>query len=601
MLLGDRKRKSKATPEREGHSENTPNLEDSTSLKDLPKAGPSDGTSKLGANSFAKMLVDAGILSPEQFTIALDTAKRDRETLVRVLERDGLVLSRDLAALLAIYTSLPMADLRTEAIDPKAVAMVPEEVARQYNVLPIARTEHSLTVALPDPTDLQAIQDLTIRTGLIIEPVVATPTDIVEHIDLSYRLTEMAESPDQDDVRVTASIIRDAQPAEVIDLLLRQALQDRTSDIHIQPTETFLRIRFRIDGILHDVMNLPLEMHPTFISRLKIMSGMNIAERRRPQDGQFSMEVHNRTVDVRVAVSSTVTGEMAVLRLLDKEYTILGLDQLGMNNQMLDVYRNLLKLPYGVIIVCGPTGAGKSSTLYASILQMNRSEQNIISLEDPVEYHIAGTNQMQVHPEAGITFAGQLRSILRLDPDVILVGEIRDQETAVIAIQAALTGHLVLTTLHANDAVSALLRLKDLGVPPYLVTSSVAGIVAQRMVRTNCHACQTMTDRPLDEQQAYAAVMGEEQERFIYGEGCNACTHTGYRGRSGVFELLTMSDELRQMFLTETSRSEMSDRASLDGMIPLRTAAMHKVKEGGTTPYEVMRVLFTLDDSGGGL
>ena len=599
MLLGERKRNSKAAGKSEGLPKRTPSPEDSTLIADTPMAGTSEQTSKLGANSFAKMLVDAGILSPEQYTIALDTAKRDKESLVRVLERDGLVLSRDLAALLAIYTSLPMADLRTETIDPKAVAMLPMEVARQYNVLPIRRDDQSLTVALPDPTDLQTMQDLTIRTGLIIDPVVATPKDIVEHIDLSYRLTEISDSPDKDDVRVTANVIRDAQPAEVIDLLMRQALQDRTSDIHIQPTETYLRIRFRIDGILHDVMKLPLEMHPTFISRLKIMSGMNIAERRRPQDGQFSVEIQNRTVDVRVAVSGTVTGEMAVLRILDKEYTILGLDQLGMDEKILDVYRNLLRLPYGVIIVCGPTGAGKSSTLYASILQMNRTEQNIISLEDPVEYHIADTNQMQVHPEAGITFAGQLRSILRLDPDVILIGEIRDQETAVIAIQAALTGHLVLTTLHANDAVSALLRLKDLGVPPYLVTASVAGIVAQRMVRMTCHACQAMTDRPLDEQHAYKAVMGEEQERFIYGSGCNACTQTGYRGRSGVFEMLTMTDELRQMFLTETPRSEMSKRAVQDGMVPLRKAAMQKVKEGITTPFEVMRILFTLDGSGG--
>ena len=599
MLLGERKRNSKAAGKSKGLPKSTPSPEDSTLIADTPMAGTSEQTSKLGANSFAKMLVDAGILSPEQYTIALDTAKRDKESLVRVLERDGLVLSRDLAALLAIYTSLPMADLRTETIDPKAVAMLPMEVARQYNVLPIRRDDQSLTVALPDPTDLQTMQDLTIRTGLIIDPVVATPKDIVEHIDLSYRLTEISDSPDKDDVRVTANVIRDAQPAEVIDLLMRQALQDRTSDIHIQPTETYLRIRFRIDGILHDVMKLPLEMHPTFISRLKIMSGMNIAERRRPQDGQFSVEIQNRTVDVRVAVSGTVTGEMAVLRILDKEYTILGLDQLGMDEKILDVYRNLLRLPYGVIIVCGPTGAGKSSTLYASILQMNRTEQNIISLEDPVEYHIADTNQMQVHPAAGITFAGQLRSILRLDPDVILIGEIRDQETAVIAIQAALTGHLVLTTLHANDAVSALLRLKDLGVPPYLVTASVAGIVAQRMVRMTCHACQAMTDRPLDEQHAYKAVMGEEQERFIYGSGCNACTQTGYRGRSGVFEMLTMTDELRQMFLTETPRSEMSKRAVRDGMVPLRKAAMQKVKEGITTPFEVMRILFTLDGSGG--
>lgn len=557
-----------------------------------------EDTHRAGANSFANMLVEAGMLSQQQLVITQETARRDKVSFVRILERDGLILSRDLAALLALHTGLPMADLRSETIDPIAVAALPEEVARKYNALPISKSEVSLTVAIPDPTDLMTIQDLTIRTGYIIEPVIATPKDITEHIDLSYRLTEVGGEggSQEEDVRVTAKLIRDAQPAEVIDLLLRQALQDRTSDIHIQPTETKLRIRFRIDGILHDVMNLPLELHPTFISRLKIMSGMNIAERRRPQDGQFSVEVQNRAVDVRVAVSSTVTGEMAVLRLLDKEYTVFGLDQLGMDEDTMEHYRKLLKLPYGVIIVCGPTGAGKSSTLYASILQMNRTEQNVISLEDPVEYHINDINQMQVHPEAGITFAGQLRSVLRLDPDIILLGEIRDQETAVIAIQAALTGHLVLTTLHANDSVSALLRLKDLGVPSYLVTSSIAGIIAQRMVRVVCNACQTVTTRPLDEQQAYEIEMGEKKERFVYGSGCNVCAQTGYRGRRGVFELLTPSDNLRQMFLNEVPRHELSKQALADGLVPLRKAAMRKVQEGLTTPYEVMRVLFTLDE-----
>jgi len=266
-----------------------------------------------------------------------------------------------------------------------------------------------------------------------------------------------------------------------------------------------------------------------------------------------------------------------------------------MDTDIMEQYRDLLKLPYGVIIVCGPTGAGKSSTLYASILQMNRNEQNVMSLEDPVEYRITDTNQMQVHPEAGITFAGQLRSILRLDPDVILVGEIRDQETAIIAIQAALTGHLVLTTLHANDSVSALIRLKDLGVPAYLVTTSVAGIVAQRMVRRVCTVCQTMTTRPIEEHQAYEAETGESIDRFVYGAGCNVCAQTGYRGRTGVFELLTMSDDLRQMFLSDAARHTMAEQTIKDGMIPLRLDAMRKVKQGVTTQYEVTRVLFTLE------
>jgi general secretion pathway protein E len=286
---------------------------------------------------------------------------------------------------------------------------------------------------------------------------------------------------------------------------------------------------------------------------------------------------------------------MAVLRLLDKQFTVMGLDQLGMNEGDLIRYRKLLRLPYGMIVVCGPTGAGKSSTLYASILQIDRVEQNVISLEDPVEYRMNDTNQMQVHAEAGITFAGQLRSILRLDPDVILVGEIRDQETAVIATQAALTGHLVLTSLHANDSVSALMRLRDLGVPPYLITSSVAGIVSQRMMRVVCNACQLVKPATASEIEAYRSVMGQERDRFNQGSGCNICAHTGYHGRTGAFEIMTVSDAMRQLYLSDAPRGDLTQQAIDDGMVPLRRAAMQKVDDGVTTPFEVMRVMFSLE------
>ena len=343
-------------------------------------------------------------------------------------------------------------------------------------------------------------------------------------------------------------------------------------------------------------MNLPLDMHPTIISRLKIMCGMNIAERRRPQDGQLIFEVMDRTVDVRVAISGTVAGEMSVLRLLDdKKFTLLSLDQLGFQPDSEETFRRLLRLPYGMVIVCGPTGSGKSTTLYASVLQMNRTENKVISIEDPVEYHMTDVNQMQVNAEADITFASQLRSILRLDPDVILVGEIRDQETALIATQAALTGHLVLTTLHANDTTSALIRLRELGVPPYLVASSVAGIVAQRMVRAVCQTCMTLTDRPVAEQQAYEAEMGVHQERFQYGTGCNACAQTGYVGRIGVFEVLNISDGIRQLFLEDAPRHELFNKAVEEGIVLLRQDGMIKVQQNLTTPYEVMRVMFSLE------
>jgi general secretion pathway protein E len=551
--------------------------------------------------SLAQMLLDASIIPAEEVDKAQEAAWKERQPLGHILVRDGLVLSRDLATLIALNLGLPMVDLRRESIDKVAVAKIPEEVARKYLVLAVNGEENRLSVAMADPTDLQLLQDLAARTGCIIEPVVTTAEDIQEHVDLFYRLTRQladtsSSAQGEPSERVTAKRVREALPAQVIDLLLRQALQDRASDIHIEPAEDRLRIRFRIDGILHEVMTLPIEMHPTIISRLKIMCGLNIAERRRPQDGQLNFEVQDRTVDVRVAISGTVGGEMAVLRLLDnKKFTLLGLDQLGLLDETQEQYTRLLKLPYGMVIICGPTGSGKSTTLYASVLQMNRMENKVISIEDPVEYHMPNVSQMQVHTEAGITFASQLRSILRLDPDVILIGEIRDQETAVIATQAALTGHLVLTSLHANDTVSGLIRLRDLGVPAYLIASSVAGVVAQRMVRRVCNTCRTLTQRPFAEQQAYASEMEENQDRFVYGSGCNVCAQTGYYGRTGVFEILTMSDTLRQLFLENAPRHQLFNQSQLEGMTYLRRDGMQKVKAGITTPYEVMRVLFTLD------
>ena len=550
--------------------------------------------------SLDQMLVESGLLSEREAAEAREVARREGLGLERVLVRDGLILSRDLGALLALHLSIPMVDLGSQTIDDEALRLFPEDVARKYLVLPVKSEGGGLTVAMPNPLDFAARHDLTVLTGSAIEPLIATPEDILEHIDIAYRLTEgLTEGPSGSEAvtseKVTAKVLRTSAPAQVIDLLLHQALQDRASDIHVVPTEVRLRIRFRIDGILHDVMDLPLEMQPSLVSRLKIMSGMNIAERRRSQDGQFTVDVQNRAVDVRVAISKTVSGEMAVLRLLDKGFTLLGLDRVGMSPESLAGYRRLLRLPYGIIIVCGPTGAGKSTTLYASILEMNRTEQNVISLEDPVEYRIPDTNQMQIHSEAGITFATQLRSILRLDPDVILVGEIRDEETAVIATQAALTGHTVLTSLHANDAVSALIRLKDLGVAPYLIASSVAGVVSQRMVRVVCGGCKAAAPAPLAEREAYAAETGDTLDQYTRGAGCNLCAQTGYRGRTGVFEVLTISDALRQLLLADSTRNQLREQALAEGMTPLQREGMLKVKQGLTTPYEVMRVLFSLE------
>lgn len=561
---------------------------------------PLQGGMNSGASTLGRMLVEMGLISAEQAEGAVEAARRERMPLERVLVRDGLAMSKDIAAILALNLSIPMVDLGSQAIDRAALQLLPESVARKYVVLPIKKSGRRLTIAVPNPMDLRVMEDVAAFAEADLDPLIATPEDILGHNDIAYRLTEgLSGAPsakaDAHGGKVTAKLLRDSPPAQVIDLLLRQALQDRSSDIHIEPAESRLRIRFRIDGILHDVMSLPLEMHPTLLSRLKIISGMNIAERRRPQDGQFTAEMADRKVDVRVAVSNTVTGETAVLRLLDKGFTLLGLGQVGMLPDALEKFRRLMRLPYGIIIVCGPTGAGKSTTLYASILETNRMEQNVISLEDPVEYRIPDINQMQIHPEAGITFATQLRSILRLDPDVILVGEVRDQETAVIATQAALTGHLVLTSLHANDAVSALLRLRDLGVAPYLLASSIAGIVSQRMVRVVCAGCKAVSPPPPAESKAYSSETGEELKYYTHGTGCNLCAQTGYRGRTGVFEVLIITDALRQLLLSDSSRSRMREQALKDGMVTMLRDGMLKVKQGATTPNEVLRVLFTLE------
>ena len=588
--IGSRKSKDPAEDEPDGSSE--PN--------DAVAVDNRGGFSR--PVSLGQMVIDAGILNADEVASAQETAWKERLPLGRVLVKEGMVLSTDLATVTALHLGLALVDLRSEKIDPASVAQIPEDVARRYLVLPISRTGDRLTVAMTDPTDLQVLQDLASRTGYAIDPVITTEEDLQEHVDRAYRITAQplsgvqASDMDLSEARLTAQTLRESGPSQVINLLLQQALQDRASDIHIEPSGSRLRIRFRIDGILHEVMNLPLDMHPTIISRLKIMCGMNIAERRHPQDGQLTFEAMDHTVDVRVAISGTVAGEMSVLRLLDdKKFTLLSLDQLGFRPDSEEAFRKLLRLPYGMVIVCGPTGSGKSTTLYASVLQMNRTENNVISIEDPVEYHMADVNQMQVNVEAGITFASQLRSILRLDPDVILVGEIRDQETALIATQAALTGHLVLTTLHANDTVSALIRLRELGVPPYLVASSVAGIVAQRMVRAVCQTCMTLTDRPVAEQQAYEAEMGGHQTRFQYGSGCNACAQTGYVGRIGVFEVLNITDGIRQLFLEDAPRHQLFNQAVSEGITLLRQDGMMKVQQNLTTPYEVMRVMFSLE------
>jgi general secretion pathway protein E len=480
---------------------------------------------------------------------------------------------------------------------PEALQLIPEVIARRYNAIPLTISGKTLEVAMANPTDIFALEALTAQSRMRIRPVAATVQEVRDAIDFNYKayseierqVSSISIPAEATDEKLAIAVTADTPLVQSLNLLIDEAVKARASDIHIEPEEDKLRVRYRIDGTLQDTMSLPLSIHRALISRIKILGEMNIADHFRPQDGQFSTEAKGRQIDIRVATSPTVWGETATLRLLDKSMTTLGLAQLGFLPDSLAKYESMLKVPYGMILISGPTGAGKTTTLYASINSLDTQGNNIITIEDPAEYRFKDINQIQVNTQAGITFASGLRSILRLDPDVVLVGEIRDAETANIAVQAALTGHLMLSSIHANDTASVLTRLIDLKVEPFLVASAVIGVVAQRMVRRACPDCSRLVDAPLVEQMAYEKEMGEKQTQFLYGTGCKSCSYTGYLGRTGIFEILTMSDTIGGLICNQASSSAIRTHALQEGMISMVNDGMRKVKEGITTPAEVLR------------
>jgi general secretion pathway protein E len=512
----------------------------------------------------------------------------------------------------------------TQTPSPEALSLIPEKLARKYNVVPLTVNDNTLRVAMANPDDILAIQALAAKTKKRIEPVVATASDVQEAIDFNYKaagevskqsvetgrfgeagkfveidkqLNLAALSAEKIPVdRAAAEIADDSPIAKALNLLVEEAVRARSSDIHIEPEEDKLRVRYRIDGILHEVTSLPIGAHGPLVSRIKILAGMNIADPRRPQDGQFSLVATGRDIDVRVATISTVHGETAVLRLLDKSVAALSLSQLGFLPEGQERFERMLMAPYGMLLLSGPTGAGKTTTLYAALNSLDKVGRNIITIEDPVEYRFQGINQIQINTRAGVTFASGLRAIVRLDPDVILVGEIRDSETADIATQSALTGHLVLSSVHANDTVGVLFRLIDLGVEPFLICSAVICIATQRMVRRVCTNCARKVEAPLVEQKAYYRETGEERVEFEYGAGCKSCTYTGYLGRTGIFEILSVSDEIRRLIVTGATAAEIRARAIEEGMITLAQDGMLKAGAGITTPYEVLRNAYTVGD-----
>jgi len=556
---------------------------------------------KATRKSLGEMLIEQNLITTEQLDNALELQRREGGKLGEILVKQGLIKAEELAAVISVGLNVPLIDLKRHMIQPIALKLIPEDTARKHTLIPLDVVGDSLIVVMADPEDIRTIEDIKAQARMRVEVALGIPSDIERAIDLNYRSSGEIQKrvnqfapPVVEEAKVTSELIARTPIAQTLDLLITQAVRDRASDVHIEPREERLQIRYRIDGILHDMFSLPLSTHTPLVSRVKILADMNIAEQRRPQDGQFSIKVGDRDVDIRAATLETAGGERVSLRILDKSLSLFTLPELGLLPETLRKYQALLKSPFGMILVGGPTGSGKTTTLYASISQLGESERNILTIEDPIEYRFMDINQTQVNPKAGMTFASGLRAIMRHDPDIILVGEIRDKDTATTAVQAALTGHLMLSSIHANDAVSVLFRLLDLGIEPYLISSTLIGIVAQRMIRRICTHCRAPYQPSAEEQIAYEEEMKQLPTTFYGGAGCNLCANTGYRGRTGLFELMLMSEGIRRMLLSNASAGDIRTQALKEGMITMKRDGMMKVKEGITSVSEVLRSVFSI-------
>jgi type IV pilus assembly protein PilB len=554
------------------------------------------------------ILLEGGLVSAEQLSVAVEEQHRLGRSLGRVLVDSGVLTEGQLVAALAAQIGMRFVDLGEVQIDGSALARVPGHVARRHSAIPIGYEDGKLLVAMADPANVFAIDDLKHVAGggngnLDIKPVVATRNDVLAAIDRYYRADDALDDlsteigsleDDEEDLSNVKAAVDDAPIVKFVNLLITQAIQDRASDIHLEPTEHDLRVRFRIDGVLHEVMRSPKAIQSGVISRLKIMADINIAERRIPQDGRLSVTAHGKKIDLRVATLPTVWGEKVVMRILDNSTAKMDLADLGFSQHNYDIYSKSFVKPYGMILVTGPTGSGKSTTLYATLNVVNRPEVNIITVEDPVEYRLPGINQVQVNNKAGLTFASALRSILRSDPDIVLIGEIRDHETAQIAIEASLTGHLVLSTLHTNDAPSAITRLTEMGIEPFLVSSAIDCVLAQRLARQLCEKCKEPYE-PTEEQLVslnFPVWYPGEPAPILYKPiGCSNCSKTGYRGRLALHEVMAMTETIERLTVERASATTISDQAISTGMQLLREDGLRKAADGVTSIDEIFRVV----------
>ncbi|HUP64685.1 MAG TPA: type IV-A pilus assembly ATPase PilB [Thermoanaerobaculia bacterium] len=562
-----------------------------------------------------ELLIKANLITQDQLKDALKAQKdMGGSKLGEALIKLGFVAEEDITECLSQQFGVPSINLNHFEIDSSVIKLIPADVARKYNILPVNKTGATITIAMADPTNVFAMDDIKFMTGYNVEPVVASEIGIKASIDTYYGSTsalelkkvmedlqtseaadlEVLEDEEELDVASLAEASEEAPVVKLVNLILTDAIKRGASDIHIEPYEKEYRVRFRIDGILYEIMNPPLKLRDAMTSRMKILAKLDISEKRLPQDGRIKLKMKlndkNKELDFRVSVLPTLFGEKIVLRLLDKDNLMLDMTKLGFEPESLSLFEEAIFKPWGMVLVTGPTGSGKTNTLYSALSKVNSPEVNIMTAEDPVEFNLPGINQVQMKEQIGLNFAATLRSFLRQDPNIVLVGEIRDFETAEIAIKAALTGHLVLSTLHTNDAPSTINRLMNMGIEPFLVATSVLLIVAQRLVRRVCANCKEEVDIA---PQALLKLGYKEEEvgafKVFKGRGCEKCNNTGYKGRVGLIEVMAISEELREMILAGASAIEIKRRAMDTGMISLRRSGLTKIKNGVTTIEEVVR------------
>ena len=546
-----------------------------------------------------QILVEQGYILSEQLEMALKEQTATNLRIGEILVKNGWVTEKDLAEAISKQTKYPFVSLSMFRPMQEAIETIPESMARRLEVVPLSidANANKLTIAISDPFNILALDEIRMITGMDLDIMIATLSDIKRAIESFYSvkssidraLIEVVEeeSAEFDLSREEAVSIDDAPVVKLVNTILGQAVESGASDVHVEPFESETRVRYRIDGVLFDMLTFPKHLHPPVSSRIKIMSGMDIAEKRHPQDGRILLRAAGRRIDIRVSSLPAIYGEKLVMRLLDQATAMVGLEKLGLDPEEKVVLDKIIEVPYGIILVTGPTGSGKSTTLYSILQTLNSYDVNITTVEDPVEYTITGVNQVQINEKAGLTFDTVLRSILRQDPDIILVGEMRDTETAQLAVRAALTGHLVLSTLHTNDAPSSIIRMVDMGIPSFLVSSSVVAVMAQRLVRKLCPRCKVPYELPHD----VAESLGLDGFTTVYKPvGCEECRGTGYKGRTAIFEIMSMTEEIRRAVMTGATSDDLRAMAISQGMRTLRVSGAKKVKDGITSADEVLSV-----------